>query len=270
MDSIVEVRKGIEDIIASNSVKLGKTNAVYYGGYKRKNFPLKWPQFFGTAESASIYVRNNNVERNAWDREYYYLHEYLPKKNIRLLNFTATMHNSERIQRLLDLIRVLIGLTNLPTMGEDMAMVELIALLSHLLFGLNLIYDDTMVDLIIDSPFAAKLAYPYKDLSHDHVRKLLSIIHTSDPQKRCRASRISFHDYDVTLMNALTFLFEKYQVPVEGICFFMPDGGYTAQDCCSAALEMDVKHENWLLCVPTEYIIFRPHLSVDYVNSHVV
>lgn len=259
----MDLRAEIQNVINKNAFKLKRDTLIYYGNTVEKNRPLAWPQFFGPIESASFYVKTNNRNRSPDDRRRFLLHEYLPKKDLILLNLTPSTIHSEQIQTLLDLITKLIKQANLQTMVDDLATVQLIALFINILFGLSLSYDETQIDTLVSSVLATKLSYPYKGLSPSFVKQILHIIH--DPQHPCQASRISFRDYDKTLMNALTFTCERYEIPLHGLYFFIKD--YSANACCHAVEKLS--HE-WLLCVPNEYIIFRPNTTVDYRHSYSV
>jgi hypothetical protein len=143
------------------------------------------------------------------------------------------------------------------TQRKDLESLEVIALFTHLLFGLDLPYDATQINHLVEDLASAR-TYPKTQLKSDFVKQLLSVVES----QKCHPTRMSFSEYDKLLTNALTFVMEHCQLPIDGIYF---DDTYQPENRCCQIVNRAISEERQLqTCVPSEYIIFRPIQSLTY------
>jgi hypothetical protein len=252
------IRNEIQKVINANRIVLTKNSMVYHSNTSWRRNPENYPKFYGPYETAKYYLKNNN--ENISRKNIYQLHKYVVTRDTTLLNFTANPNNSAQITHLLDLITQLIPYTSISRekKEKDLGSVQVIALFSHILFGLNTRYNEAQINHLVED-LASGLTYPKQRLGSDFVKQLLQII-----KSPCQPSRISFGDYDKMLLNALTFVIEDCQLPIDGIGFVTT--GYRAGHCCKI---VNTINPQWETCVPSEYILFRPMQSISYVGSDV-
>lgn len=265
--ALERIERQIKAVIDQNAFTLSPRDRIYYGHMYHKRLPFKYAQFFGTKESSSAYVRsyNANLPRSGDRRNQYLLHEYTPLEEIKLLNFTHNAENSAQIQHFLDLLSQLVRVSKKPTMDIDLRTVQLIALFSHIFFGLDLRYDAQQIDDLVEN-VAETMSYPYHGLSVSFVKQLLSIIH--HPRNACQASRVSFRNFDKTLISALKLMFGNYNIPAHGICYFMTQSEASPNACCHRISKQIAQFAESILCVPSEYIIFHPDQYISYRQSN--
>jgi hypothetical protein len=132
---------------------------------------------------------------------------------------------------------------------------EVISLFTNICYGLSIPYDPSRVNDVVQ--LATRLTYPKETVKFDFVGRLLQTI--TDGQ--CQSSRTSFSAYDKLLMNALTYVIESCQLPIDGVYFRSPEQ-YGSQSCCSVIDQFNPGQ--WNTCVPSEYVLFRADKHLEY------
>lgn len=247
------LRYQINQLIKENAVKFPVGSVMYHSNKMKTHGPYPWAQYFGPVESAMHYVQ---------DHPDYVLHQFHCTREVVLLNFSTNQRHSTQIDRLYQLIQTLIQLLQFPstdketsqTIGRRLtASMDVIRLFTHLAYGLSIPYNVEEIDYLV-MDLASSLTYPKQYLKSDLTKQILKIAHSG----QCQSSRISFVDYDRLLCNALTYVIEACQLPIDGI-YFQADS--PTSPCCRLVNQLKSNIET---CVPTEYTFFRAKNVVVY------
>lgn len=272
------ILKQIEAVLGQNTMELPIGFRMFYGAPEAEKNPQTYPQFFGPRLSALKYVEQSKDA---------VLHEYAVYQPVNLLNFIPSREHAEQIDRLFQLMSQLIQL--MPELSpekqkEHLDGLQVLGLFTKILFGLDTHYSRPQIERIahemaisIRNKIAIALRegrkvyrgdlVTYEDINAGRfVPDLIRMI--ENPRSMCSRGRISYIVYDKTYFNLLTYAVEVCHLDhlIHGV-YFIRDS--TEKDpCCAKANDIfRARGKSINTCVPSEYILLRPHNLVNWVRS---